>query len=63
MPIRLELDADALARTVTEVLTRPDGGAALGLAARTRALATHDPTTNAAALWGIYETIVREETP
>ncbi len=57
------LDADALARTVTEVLTRPDGGAALGLAARTRALATHDPTTNAAALWGIYETIVREETP
>ena len=57
------LDADALARTVTEVLTRPDGGAALGLAARTRALDTHDPTTNAAALWGIYETIVREETP
>lgn len=57
------LDADALARTVTEVLTRPDGGAALGLAARTRALTTHDPTTNAAALWGIYETIVREETP
>ena len=57
------LDADALARTVTEVLTRPDGGAALGLAARTRALATHDPTTNAAALWGIYETIVREEKP
>ena len=57
------LDADALARSVTEVLTRPDGGAALGLAARTRALATHDPTTNAAALWGIYETIVREETP
>lgn len=57
------LDADALARTVTEVLTRPDGGAALGLAARTRALATHDPTTNGAALWGIYETIVREETP
>lgn len=57
------LDADALARTVTEVLTRSDGGAALGLAARTRALATHDPTTNAAALWGIYETIVREETP
>ena len=57
------LDADALARTVTEVLTRPDGGAALGLAARTRALDTHDPTTNAAALWGIYEPIVREETP
>ena len=57
------LDADALARTVTEVLTRPDGGAALGLAARTRALDNHDPTTNAAALWGIYETIVREETP
>ena len=57
------LDADALARTVTDVLTRPDGGAALGLAARTRALATHAPTTNAAALWGIYETIVREETP
>ena len=48
------LDADALARTVTEVLTRPDGGAALGLAARTRALATHDPAAVAGALLALY---------
>ena len=37
------LDADGLARTVTAVLSAPDSGAALGQAARRRALHTHDP--------------------
>lgn len=55
------LDADALAQTVTEVLSAPDSGAALGRAARVRALQTHDPAVNAQALCGIYQTILQEE--
>ena len=55
------LDAEALARTVTEVLSAPDHGAALGHAARVRALQTHDPAANAKTLCGIYQTILQEE--
>ena len=54
------LDADALAATVLQVLASPDGGAALGQAARTRALQTHDPAVNAGTLCGIYQTILQE---
>lgn len=52
-------DADALARCLLQVLTAPDGGTALGQAARARALHTHDAAANAAALVGIYETILK----
>lgn len=55
------LDADALAAAVTRVLSAPDGGAALGLAARARALQTHAPAANAETLCGIYQTILQEE--
>ena len=44
------LDADALARAVLQVLHSPDGGAAMGRAARARALQTHDAARNAADL-------------
>ena len=57
------LDADALGRAVCAVLDAPDGGAALGQAARTRALRTHDPAANAEALCGIYQTILQEAAP
>lgn len=52
-------DADALARCLLQMLTAPDGGTALGQAARARALHTHDAAANAAALVGIYETILK----
>ena len=52
-------DANALARCLLQVLTAPDGGTALGQAARARALHTHDAAANAAALVGIYETILK----
>ena len=52
-------DADALARCLLQVLTAPDGGTALGQTARARALHTHDAAANAAALVGIYETILK----
>lgn len=55
------LDAPALARTVIEVLSAPDGGTALGQAARIRALQTHDPAANANTLCGIYRTILQED--
>ena len=55
------LDADGLARTVTAVLSAQDSGAALGQAARRRALHTHDPAANADALCGIYQTILQED--
>lgn len=55
------LDADALAAAVTRVLSASDGGAALGQAARARALQTHAPTANAETLCGIYQTILQEE--
>lgn len=51
-------DADALADALCTVLARPDGGAALGQAARSRALAAHDPAANAAALAGIYRAML-----
>lgn len=54
------LDADALAQTVAEVLSAPDGGAALGQAAHDRAVRVHDPVTNAQTMCGIYQTILQE---
>ena len=57
------LDADALARAVLQVLHSPDGGTAMGLAARARALQTHDAARNAADLLHIYESILQEEHP
>lgn len=51
-------DADALADALFTVLESPDGGAALGAAARRRALADHDPAANAKALTGIYLAIL-----
>ena len=56
------LDAEGLANAVTTVLSAPDGGTALGQAARARALQTHDAAANAEALTGIYQTILQEET-
>ena len=57
------LDADALARAVLQVLYSPDGGTAMGRAARARALQTHDAARNAADLLHIYESILQEEHP
>lgn len=54
------LDARALADTVSTVISQPDGGKALGEAARARALHTHDAAANADTLCAIYETIVQE---
>ena len=57
-------DADALASAVSQILSLPDQGAALGKAARARAAVTHDAVRNAAALIEIYHAIVNgEETP
>lgn len=55
------LDEKALADTVTALLDAPDGGAALGQAARARALQTHDAAANVRTLLGIYQTIRQEE--
>ena len=63
MIIGLRLDADALARAVLQVLHSPDGGTAMGRAARARALQTHDAARNAADLLHIYESILQEEHP
>lgn len=57
------LDAAALAESVSRVLAAPDGSAALGQAARARALATHDPAANARTLCGIYQEILQEAKP
>ena len=54
------LDAEGLAQAVTAVLSAPDGGTALGQAARARALQTHDAAANATALTSIYQTILEE---
>ncbi len=51
-------DAAALAGALCDLLARADGGAALGAAARTRALADHDPAANAQTLAGIYAAIL-----
>ena len=57
------LNADALVAALCCLLQSPDGGAALGLAARTRALQTHDPAANAEALCGIYSQILAQSAP
>lgn len=54
-------DAGALANHILQVLQSPDGGAALGQAARARALQTHDPRTNALTLWKIYADILARQ--
>lgn len=54
-------DPAALADAVAAVLASPDEGAALGAAARKRALSTHDPAANAAQLQAIYRAILIEE--
>ena len=55
------LDEKALADAILRVLQSPDGGAALGRAARARALKTHDPRTNALTLWKIYADILARQ--
>ena len=55
------LDEKALANAILRVLQSPDGGTAMGQAARARALQTHDAARNADDLIHIYETILREE--
>ena len=55
------LDEKALANAILRVLQNPDGGTAMGQAARARALRTHDAARNADDLIHIYETILREE--
>ncbi len=57
------LDDKALADAILRVLQSPDGGTALGQAARARALHTHDAARNAADLVHSYEEILREEKP
>lgn len=51
-------DGAALACAVSALLSDPARAAALGNAARARALRTHDPAANAAALSGIYRGIL-----
>ena len=55
------LDDKALADAILRVLQSPDGGTALGQAARARALHTHDAARNAGDLIHIYEKILQEE--
>ena len=55
------LDEKALADAILRVLQSPDGGAAVGRAARARALCTHDAVRNADNLVHIYEDILQEE--
>ncbi len=52
--------AHALAQALAGVLSDTRRAADLGQAARRRALATHDPAANAAALLGIYRAITGE---
>lgn len=54
-------DADALAEAICAVLSRPDHGAAMGQAARQRALITHDPAANAARMTEIYDAVLKAE--
>lgn len=55
------LDEKALADAILRVLQSSDGGAAVGRAARARALCTHDAARNADNLVHIYEDILQEE--
>ena len=57
------LDDKALAAAILQVLQSPDGGTALGQAARARALHTHDAARNADDLVRIYADILQEEKP
>lgn len=52
-------DAEALARSLLQILQAPDGGTSLGEAARRRALRTHDAAANAKTMVEIYETILK----
>ena len=52
--------AHGLAQALAGVLSDTQHAADLGQAARRRALETHDPAANAAALLGIYRTITGE---
>ena len=54
-------DPDALAEAICAVLSRPDHGAAMGQAARQRALTTHDPAANAARMAEIYDAVLKAE--
>ena len=54
-------DAQALADALTAVLEDTSAAAEMGRAARRRALATHDPDANAAALLRIYEAVTIPE--
>ena len=54
-------DAQNLSNALAALLSDPGRAAALGQAARRRALATHDPAANAGTLLAIYRTITGEE--
>ena len=54
------LDEKARADAILRVLQSPDGGAAVGRAARAHALCTHDAARNADNLVHIYEDILQE---
>lgn len=53
-------DAQNLSNALAALLADPDRAAALGAAARRRALVTHDPAANAGTLLDIYRTITGE---
>lgn len=56
-------NVQALTGCLLQLLSSPDGGTAMGQAARAHALRTHDAAANAAALVGIYEEILKGDTP
>ena len=54
-------DVQALSAALLRLLDDPDHAAALGAAARERALVTHDPAANRRALETIYHTIAQQQ--
>lgn len=54
-------DQGALANAVFAALSLPDGGTAMGQAARARALAVHDPERNAARMLEIYDAVAEDK--
>lgn len=56
-------DPAALADAILALLADPARAAAMGAAARTRALKTHDPAQNAGALLGIYRQMLAGAPP